>query len=196
MDKLITELFIARAKAINYYANYEAVLAILFAQLMEVPIDYAGVPFFKIQSAPARLDIIQRLIEKRHGHTHKKFWESLQGKLRVLDADRNHLVHWVVLTHVGTSHKICKVTLTEPNVMDRKANTNDKTVEWINEFSARCKFFNGLIGAFNKFITKKESVPDAWHDIFLQQVDYPPKDSHPLSQKKKELEIPPLPSSE
>lgn len=181
-DEVIATFYIARARAIDNYARCEVVMGMIFANLLGVPLDYAGVPFFKINNAPSRIVIIERLMKKRHGNTYKTFWDSMAGKLRGLDEERNHIVHWIVLNHLLKGH-VYKLTLTPPNLFDRTTEMKDTTLDDLNKFSEKCKFCTHLLHTFHTLLTQPGHLPDALHDIFQQRVVYPPPDTHPLFQK-------------
>lgn len=193
MSELIQQFHAARGKAINYYAQYEVSLGLVFAKLLDVQPDFAGVPFFKINNAPARIQIIERLLRKRHGSTYNAFWNSLTGPLRRLDEERNHVVHWLMVTRLDLSKQpqITGAILTPPNIFDRTEGTKDLTINDINEFSVKCEFYNAVIGMFNAHLLMAENIPPAWRDIFQQPVVYPPPNTHPLFQMWKERQSQP-----
>jgi hypothetical protein len=188
MNELVQRFHIARGKAIDYYAQYEVSLGLVFSKLMDVPPDFAGVPFFKINNAPARIQIVDRLLHKRHGSKYNAFWNSLSGPLRDLDTYRNQVVHWLMLTHLDTAKRpqMTHITLTPPNIYDRRDGVTDLTIDDINQFAAKAKFYGQVLGMFHVFLLNPENVKPAWRDIFHQPVVYPPPDTHPLVQIAKE----------
>jgi hypothetical protein len=107
---------LARGRAIEAYAIYEQSLARLYAELLGVSLDYAGITFFRINNARARLAIIERLIHKRHGSQYSKFWNSLRRLLRGLDERRNQIVHWTSVDEISDAGRLH--TLAAPNFLD------------------------------------------------------------------------------
>ena len=67
-DEIHQPFMVARASAIERYADIEQVLASLCAYLMGVSVDIAGIPFFKMNNARARQAMLARLLKKKHGN--------------------------------------------------------------------------------------------------------------------------------
>lgn len=187
--------FIARATAILVYASYEQSLVSLFAYLMGVQDDYAGVPFFKINNARARIAVIERLLKKRHGNAYNVFWNPLVNLLKPLDEKRNQVIHWAVNSTIDTDQggKLTKITLVPPNFTDRTENTPEMTLNDLYDFIVKCDFLARSLNVFHAVISRSHGVPNTWHDICQQPVTYPPQDNHPLFQKPQAQQI--LPES-
>jgi hypothetical protein len=148
---------IARAEAIDGYARYEQILGNIFAHLLATPIDYAGVVFFKINNAPTRIQIIDRLLRKRYGKAYNAFFDSIDEYLRKLDIQRNHIVHGTVL-YYSEGHlidgKIIRrndIRLTPPNIFDRTEGTVDITYDDLYKFCDKCDFFRDLLSKFTLY---------------------------------------------
>lgn len=166
-----------RGFAIAQYAYYEEALGSLFAHLIGLPHDVAGVPFFKINNARARLSILERLLKKKYGNTYNVFWNSLGTKLQELDNQRNKVVHW---TLVVTWHEEPVVSLIPPNHWDADENTPSLLIKDLAEFSKKCVFFVATLSHFMYTLQGEPFVPPAWPEIFQQPVTYPPPVGHPL----------------
>lgn len=173
---------LARGSAITQYAYYEEALACLFAILMGVSNDVAGIPFFKINNARSRLAMIERLLKKRYGSKYNLFWNSLSKHIQVLDLQRNKVVHWTWTT-------VCSdppyASLIPPNHWDADENTPSLLLADLDEFELKCVFFTSLIACFGYTLSDEPFVQPTWPEIFQQPVSYPPRSDHPLIQKPK-----------
>src|SRR5258708_4463817 len=195
-DPVDLQFQLTRGRAIQSYTTVELSLAMLFSQLMGVPQDYAGVSFFRINNARARLGILERLLKKRHSSNYNLFWNSLRKELRILDDERNNVVHWAEIAHIdgqpdGTTRKTIK--LAPPNFWDRTENTPELELTNLLDFILKCDFFARLVNMF--FITlsgqmeqlaRDEQYKTTWLGIFQQPIIYPPLHSHPLYRKPTE----------
>lgn len=168
-----------RGYAIAQYAYYEEALACLFAYLIGLPPQLAGIPFFKINNARSRVAILERLLKKKHGATYNIFWNSLIKELQKLDNQRNNVVHW---TTVITCSEPPVVDLIPPNYWDSDANTPAMNLQDLEEFSAKCNFFTATLSFFLYTLQGEPFVPPAWLGIFQLPVTYPPPTGHPLNQ--------------
>lgn len=189
MNEMTKNFFIARAKAINDYAHYETALLFLFSHFLGAAIDYAGIPFFQLNNAHARIIILDKLLKKKYGNTYNKFWDSLGGTLRELDVERNHIVHWVTQATIKDG-KVVDIGLIAPNVLDWRPGHPRIDLDRLNAFMEQCAFFSQLLAKFWSLL-HGQKLPDAWRDIFQQPVVYPPPESHPLYKKPLEFETPP-----
>ena len=174
---------IARASAIEQYANIEQALASLCAYLMGVPIDVAGIPFFRMNNARARLMMLERLLKKKHGNTFNIFWNSLVKELKQIDDTRNLIVHWIT-EKTATSNDERWTCLVGANYWDRTENSRKIALDDLYEFILKCDFFYHLTQHFLWVISKssKKMHPN-WPDICQAAVVYPPPDTHPLFRK-------------
>jgi hypothetical protein len=191
-------LMIARAQAIQAYANLEQSLCQLFAFLLGVDMAAAGLIFFRIVNTRARNKIIEGLLEMKYEAKYDKFWNSVFKLLRKTDERRNEIVHWHGMfdayVQEGREGYILRSSLAPPNfwggVSTRRIEPND-----MHEFCDQCDFLIRCAGAFE--VTMKDGrfsdVPSLI-DIFQQPAPYPPPDSHPLSPTYKAPESPPPPS--
>jgi hypothetical protein len=169
------DFMLMRGLAVSDYAHYEAVLSLMFSQLLGAPPDVAGVPFFKINNSRARTAILERLLHKKHDNTYNSFWNSYVKWSRVLDADRNNIVHWGFTNRVfGTD---VQPRLEPPNFWDKTPTTPDMGIADLFDFSERCEFARETL---NQFIAELGGFGHpTWHGIFLQPLTYPPPPGHP-----------------
>jgi hypothetical protein len=176
----------ARGKAIESYVGYEQSLANLYASLMGVSQDYAGVTFFRINNARARLEIMERLLRKRHGDQYNLFWTSLKKQLGGLDARRNEIVHWTSFEEIGA---VRTLTLAPGNFWDQLDNPNRAkiVVDDLYDFIIKAHFFSRLLNMFlmvcsGQLAKYKEGIETLarWSPIFEEAVVYPPPEGHPL----------------
>ena len=143
---------IARASAIEQYANVEQVLASLFAHLMGVTMDMGGIPFFRMNNARARLMMLERLLKKKHGNEFNLFWNSLAKELGQIDGTRNLIVHWIT-EKTATSNNERWTCLVGANYWDRTENSQKISLDDLYEFILKCDFFYHLVQHFLWVIT-------------------------------------------
>lgn len=166
-----------RGYGIAEYAYYEEALALLFAHLIGVPPATAGIPFFKINNARARLDILEALLRKKYGTTYNLFWNSLSKLLKALDGERNQIVHWTTMV---TDFDVPVVSLTPPNYWNEDENTRSFLLQDLVNFSDKCTFFKTTLAYFVHSLEGRPFVSCAWREIFQRAVAYPPPIGHPL----------------
>lgn len=182
---------VARGKAIQKYAEYEQSLGCLYAILMGVSDDIAGVTFFKISNARTRIAILERLLRKKCGATYNKFWNSLVKCVGTLDAKRNELVHWatIVEIHLENGRQIDELVLKPPNIWDHNSDTPKIVLDDILDFIVKTDFFGRLLNVFGLVIAGHPLSGElvALQEKFLEEVTYPPPHNHPLVLKRQEL---------
>lgn len=189
-SEMHNEFHVARACSLERYAHVETGLVNVFAHLMDAPLDVAGVPFFKINNARARLAIIERLLKKKYGGKYNLFWNSLSKLLGTIDGVRNNVVHWQTQMDIGFEMRdglppttINRMKLVPPNYWDTNPNTPELFLNDLYDFMCQCDFFNRLLVLFHHSIHGMDGTPQAWHEICLQPVVYPPPSTHPLFRK-------------
>lgn len=179
-----TDLHLARGRAIEIYARIEIALAMLFSHLMRVTADFAGVSFFRINNARARIAILERLMKKRYGGQYNLFWNSLAKQLQEIDGARNNIVHWAQICEVrqldgGESQDT--YYLSPPNYWDYDAGTPRVDLSDIYDFVLKCAFFSSLVLRFVGGLNfPEQAVKPPWPEIFQQPITYPPPETHPL----------------
>jgi hypothetical protein len=187
-DEFVQRFLVARGKAVQEYAEYEQSLAGLYAYLTGMERDIAGVTFFKLSQARARIAILERLLHKKHGAKYNPFWNSLVKHMDAIDRKRNEIVHWGTVVHIGlTANGVQTNTLAlePPNFWDRTEGTPSIWEDDLYDFIVKVDYF---ARAINMFLAVMTGVPlDAlptWQEIFLQPITYPPPDTHPLCRKR------------
>lgn len=168
-----------RGFGIAQYAYYEEALCTLYAHLLGVTPAVAGITFFRINNARARVDILEKLLSHAHGLKYRRFWASMKSGLRRLDETRNRVVHWTtIVTHAETP----VVSLNPPNHWDANENTPSMLIEDLAAFADECQFFCNTLAYFTYHLEGKSFVTAAWAEVFEQSVQYPPPENHPLRQ--------------
>jgi len=174
------ELLLARAKAIQGYATVEQSLCSLFAHLMGAPPDLAGIVFFRIVNSRSRNAILEGLLKRRAPHQYRAYWESLLKEINFTDQQRNEIVHWHTAVNVGQT---VELRLIPPNFWIMTESTPYYTAAKLLEFEAKCDFLSRSMNMF--YLLLRIDFPldsrKAWHEICLQELTYPPPDTHPLS---------------
>ncbi len=175
--------YVVRATAINLYAEYEQSLHMVYAHLLRIEPDWSGVTFFRLNNARARLDIVERLLKKRHGDTYNHFWNSLKKHLRRLDEVRNQIVHWTIYDQTQGGKRF--MALIRPNFWDIESWANSPYVgaAELYDFMERAEFFTRLLNAWLAVLRGDEHVPEPWRQMCQQLVPYPPPSTHPLYRK-------------
>lgn len=182
-DETHRPFMVARASAIEQYANVEQVLASLCAYLMGVTVDVAGIAFFKMNNARARLMMLDRLLKKKHGNTYNIFWNSLVKQLRQIDERRNLIVHWIT-EKTATSNNERWSCLVGANYWDKTENSEKIYLNDLYNFILKCEFFYHLIQHFLWIISgSPKKIHASWPEICQQPIVYPPPKAHPLFRK-------------
>lgn len=180
-----------RGFAMAQYAYLEEALAYLFAHLMGVSEEVAGIPFFRINNARARLAMLERLLQKKYRSSYQMFWRSLERHLQALDTKRNQVVHWTtVVTHLPDGPV---ESLVPPNHWDTEdSSSRELRLADLIEFSDKCEFFTSVLSAFVYTLQGQQFVQPSWPEIFQRPVAYPSPVDHPL---RKRRQRPPPPQS-
>lgn len=187
-DPLRIEFHLARATALDAYATLESAMMTLYAHLMGVKNDIAGVTFFRLNNARQRNAILGRLIKKRHKDKYNLFWNSVEKHLNMLDATRNQVVHWTVADHTSANEKgqTRWMSLVPPNFWDRDENTPEMRLADVHDFIVKAQFFTRALQALLWTMDGKKKIRQSWRDICLQPLAYPPPNTHPLFQSWQE----------
>ena len=191
--KCFEEFNSLRGQAIQAYASLERSLCRVFSSLSETTMEVASIIFFKIVNASTLYDILEKLLRNKHGATFNLFWNSFIKTLRQdLSQKRNHIVHWNAWF---SSQKGCHFYVLRPHGHEYHANPNVPppiVATHLAEFIEKCGFFSQLANRFYFYTTPElKSLLEAgypgrmqaWHDIFLQPIVYPPPSNHPLCLK-------------
>jgi hypothetical protein len=197
-------LQIARANAIQAYANVEQSLSMLFSHLLGTTMQKAGVVFFRITNSHSRNTIISSLLTLQYGNSFDAFWHGQNHQpgmltlVRQLDSRRNEIVHWHVSdnVHLDGETQMRHQTLNPPNFWAQSGASI--TVADLVEFCRKADFVQRSLTFF--WITMHNPSLDnplpenallPWRDIFSRPVSYPPQDTHPLSPNYKAPQTPP-----
>jgi hypothetical protein len=187
---------LARAQAIDAYAQVERWLNFLFSNLLGTPHDIGGIVFFRITNSSSRLAIIDSLFEKRHGNRFEGYWSGLPNTpnrrglvtlVRQLDTRRNEIVHWHTVNYIETDGQLrnSNLFLQKPNFWGFFSDSQSITVEEMEAFISKADFTSRSIMMLVLYISGQlDQVPETkqqWHNVFLQPCLYPPSGDHPLS---------------
>jgi hypothetical protein len=187
-DDVETALLLARARAIEAYANLEQSLSTLFAQLLGARRDLAGIVFFRIVSSRARNAIIEQLLRRVAPEEHKPYWLSLLKMIGPVDQQRNEIVHWHAMARIGD---VVERVLTPPNFWIMNDSTPSYTSRAMDEFSDKCHFISRSLNMYYLYMVRDQypaeifSEHGPWLGIFQQEATYPPPDTHPLRPTRK-----------
>jgi len=183
------ELQLARAKAIQSYADVEQVLCELFCYLSDTNPAVAGTIYFKITTSRTRLDILDRLMRLKHKSTYNLFVNSVIKMAGVIEKNRNAIIHWNMLGVGGEGTKghpeFREMALFPPNFWTIDENTPSYTINHLNDFKAQCDFLRMAVRYFVDMLNNREILGRAPIDaaIFQQALEYPPPATHPLAQE-------------
>src|SRR5436190_2960490 len=89
-----------RGKAVQGYADLERALCMLLVTLSGMSWETAVTIFYKITNTQARNGILEKLLHKKCGTKFNPFWNPFAKDLRILDLERNKIVHWVAAANV------------------------------------------------------------------------------------------------
>jgi hypothetical protein len=196
------QIWATRSRAIQAYAKLEQELCRLFAITSGVTPEVAGIIFFRIASASARNDILDKLVKLRYGNQYNLFWNSVFRALRLMDLKRNEIVHWLILTETVfyQGEGDFSIALRHPRYW--RTPTLDAP-KWTNRhllnFRKKCDFYADQIGTFCDVTasdtTEAKISPDliaAWLDRFRKPLIYPPAESDvPIARPPPEPDRPP-----
>jgi hypothetical protein len=179
----ITDTFsIARATALNTYADLERKLALLFSKLMGANEQKSYIVFATLINYRTRRELLIRLMEETYGDTYQVFFKSLMAQLAMLESNRNKIVHWIALI----SHKKGKPAdpETDVNLHEHPIMHGDKIMSKkdIERFTDQAAFVGALLHRFVEYLKFGSEVDGdgQWQIVFQQKVEYPPSKSHPI----------------
>jgi hypothetical protein len=204
------KLQVARAQAIEQYAQLESSLALLFASLLGTTDQTGSIVFFAIVNTRSRNSILASLLEIVHGERYQAHWHGEKGSpgkpglgglltlIRQLDDERNHIVHWHRVSHREIHHggkSKAEELLLPPHFWYRAADAKPISIQSLEAFIRKADFTVRSVRMFHWLVTMKHPMPEnllyTWPKIFEQPVPYPPSDSHPLSPNYKAPKNPP-----
>ena len=207
----VSDFLIWRARAIEAYAQVEQSLNMLFAQLMETPIDSAAIVFFRITNKQSRNAIISELLTRRHEKQYEVYWHGTPGTankrglmtlVRQLDSRRNEIVHWHTGQQISVDDEkaVGKIFLRKPNFWTYKSDRSEISAADLQEFHAKAGFVAKAINIFtmnaHNLLRGDSPAKPTWREICQQPCIYPPPDNHPLALKPGAPENPPQSSGE
>src|SRR5258706_2236980 len=98
------QLWATRGKAVQAYARLEQALCRMFAGVSGTSQEIAAIIFFRIASASARNQILEKLIRLQHKDTYNLFWNSIFKAMPQIDGRRNEIIHWMVMSKMELPH--------------------------------------------------------------------------------------------
>jgi len=193
-----TEFLVARAIAIERYAQVEQSLSMLFSRLLGTQPDVGGIVFFRLTNTTSRNQIIEQLLTKRDGDKYEHYWNGVPNTpnkkglftlLRQIDTSRNEIVHWHVAQNVTWVNDVGVATLSlvKPNFWTLTSDSPSITEDDLNAFASKADFVARSINMFS--LVASGAYPEqagelsTWHGIFQQPCIYPPPEGHPLTRK-------------
>jgi hypothetical protein len=90
-----------RAKAIEVYSRLEYSLAMLVTVLLKTDHRNGFAIVTRIANARMCCRLVRDLIEQSEISECDKFWRSIEKRMSNLDDTRNHVVHWIQVSHDG-----------------------------------------------------------------------------------------------
>jgi hypothetical protein len=182
------KLQLARAEAIQSYADLEQALCALFSYVSDTNPQVAGTIYFKITNSRARSDILAKLLRMKHKDTYNLFFNSLNKMIGEIDGKRNSVIHWHMLG-IGDSGRrgqprFREMVLLPPNFWTIDENTPSYNISSLNQFKTQCDYLAWATNSFVNKLNRREVLGVASPDIFQQPLNYPPPPpDSPLAQK-------------
>jgi hypothetical protein len=182
------EFALARAKALNTYADLERTLAALFSTLTKTDTRRGYLIFAAIGNYRTRRETLSDLMTIGYGDKYSEFFDCFIERLQRVDEIRNRIVHWIVMTshRGGEPFKSGRdVFLAEsPDIFARGKLVKSDIVE----FDKKADFLRLLIFYFDVYLKfgEKADAPGndpsktPWSEIFRNRISYPPPPDHPL----------------
>jgi hypothetical protein len=184
---------IARATALNAYADLEHMLAALFSKLMDADERKSYILFATLINYRSRRELLMRLMRETYGDTYKVFFNSLMAKLAIVESDRNKIVHWIAL--IQRTRKPVDPE-TDINLHGYPVMYGDKSMSKkdIENFTELAGFLGALIHKFVEYLKFGNEVDrdGKWRKVFQQKLEYPPAKSHPIVLMRKKSQPPSL----
>ncbi len=172
------KLQIARAKAIQSYADLEQALCELFSYLSDTNPQVAGTIYFKITASRARSDILAKLLRMKHKDTYNLFFNSLIKMVAEIDGERNNIIHWHI-QGIGDRGKrgqprFQEMVLLPPNFWTIDENTPAYKLSRLGEFKIKCDFLAKATKGFVDKLNRRVALGVASPDIYRQPLEHPP----------------------
>jgi len=182
------KLQIARANAIQRYAELEQGLCELFAYLSDTDPIVAGTIFFRISNARARSGILEKLMKKKHGATYRDFFKSFVKGLAPINDARNEIIHWHMVGLGKPDEKgspiFTEMVLTPPNIWMYDGATSSHNTQSLDNMASKFSFYCEVTRLFVNMLNRRQVIGlvSPSPDIFHTALDYPLPERHPLAQ--------------
>jgi hypothetical protein len=191
---------LARARAINTYADLENLLCLVLSALLEVEAKTAGIIFYRIPNTRSRNVVLEELLKERHGAIYRVFWNSVMKELSLLDEERNKIVHWHSILipygdYIPTKPRKGETLLVPANIHAMTENTPFMGQEEIKAFIDRCDHLCRLMTMFIGLLHDQFAGPlrDTLLEICQSPIEYPPPTPLPVLRARGEPRPPPDP---
>jgi hypothetical protein len=189
-EELLSHFSILRAAAIADYSDLEQTYCECLAFFGSMSAQAAAILLFQINKRPFEGLVMGRIKNERIDNIHENYWRGAIDLGRALEQRHNQIVHWSVAEALcdnseGKSH--CEFFLAPPRFWAwRQGDAEDKNKLFgpdLEIFGERCKFLSRSLSAFFQFHAGEmpPSERDAWRDIFMQPLTFPPRPDHPLA---------------
>jgi hypothetical protein len=176
-------LQLARADAIEAYADLEAMLCLIFSNLMNTNLRTASIVFYRITNTHSRNRIIDELLQHEIGNKYAAFWNSAIKLVRQLDQTRNEIVHWQIASlHKDDDFKNIDdvVHCLAPRQHDSEAPV--LLSRDLRDFVAKAEhvrlhlmmFFLLILLCRNSETKPADPYTEAQSEVFLRPLTYPP----------------------
>lgn len=162
------DLMLHRGHAVQAYAALEQSLCELLARLLRTERDVAAVVFYRMVNTRSRNSILEKLLRKREESKYNIFFNSLISHIKALDAERNGIVHWHLVTEIGGTGDAPSIahSLRPPTFWDSEGDeTPQHTLQSLASFIDKGHFLSRLVTMFSLHL-EMEPLGDAWPDIF------------------------------
>lgn len=147
---------LARGFAIGAYAGLEQSMCLAITELAGMDRDVGTLFFYRMVNSRSRTVVLEKLLNRRFKRDFNLFRNSILKRIGVLDAKRNGIVHWTLVSevssvdgHLDLGRVPDKVTLRPPTFwIGAEREPEALTAEDIFDFSRDCSVVSRAINAF------------------------------------------------
>ena len=134
---------------------------------------------------------MKQLLNLTHGEKYDKFFESLSTHLKGISSTRNKIVHWIMIhSHTGGQEFNPErdiYLVSHPDVFSNKQFYKHEILDFIKkvDFCAALAYYFSFHVKDPVLSSRGNPNLRSWHEIFLEEITYPPPSNHPYQNNRK-----------